>query len=100
MAGILWEEKCGPHTPDVSEVLNFLHKLFEKGLGYSSICNHRSALSAIVKVPGTPKLGDHLFISRFMKGIFNLKPPLPRYTKTWDVNILLKYLKALGSNNK
>ena len=30
-----------------------------------------------------------------MKGLFNSRPPLPRYTSTWDVDIVLKYLSAL-----
>ena len=35
-----------------------------------------------------------------MKGAFNLKPPNPRYSHTWDVTVVLKYLKTLGSNNE
>ena len=38
-------------------------------------------------------------MSRFMKGIFHLRPPQPRYTKTWDVNKVLSYLKSLGPND-
>ena len=34
-----------------------------------------------------------------MKGIFHLRPPQPRYTKTWDVNKVLSYLKSLGPND-
>jgi hypothetical protein len=31
-----------------------------------------------------------------MKGVIETKPSLPRYTKTWDVNIVITYLDALG----
>ena len=31
-----------------------------------------------------------------MKGIFELKPLLPKYSKIWDVNVVLEYLKKLG----
>ena len=34
-----------------------------------------------------------------MKGILHLIPPQPRYTKTWDVNKVLSYLKSLGPND-
>ena len=34
-------------------------------------------------------------ISRFMKGVFNEKPSLPRYTRTWDVRVVLQYLKTM-----
>jgi hypothetical protein len=30
-----------------------------------------------------------------MRGIFNIKPPLPRYQFTWDVSIVLNFLKTL-----
>ena len=29
-----------------------------------------------------------------MKGIFSLRPALPRYVNTWDVSLVLKYLKG------
>ena len=34
-----------------------------------------------------------------MKGIFQLRPPQPRYTKTLDVNKVLSWLKSLGRND-
>ena len=33
-----------------------------------------------------------------MKGIFELKPPTPRYEFIWDVNIVLDYLKTIDEN--
>ena len=38
-------------------------------------------------------LGTHPLVRRFMKGVFILRPALPRYNVTWDVNIVLNYLK-------
>ena len=34
-----------------------------------------------------------------MKGIFHLRPAKPRYTKAWDVNKILSYLKSLGPDD-
>ena len=87
------------HQPTVSQVLGFLHTLYELGISHSAIGTHRSAISAIVEIPGVPQLGEHWLVSRFMKGIFHLRPPQPRYTKTWDVNKVLSYLKSLGPND-
>ena len=28
-----------------------------------------------------------------LKSVFNIRPKLPRYTSTWDVSIVLKYLE-------
>ena len=98
-----WLEYCrrrGYHTqhPAVSEVLDFLHALFAQGLGYSAINSHRSALKSILQVPEVERIGEHNLVSRFMKGVFNLRPPQPRYSKMWDINKVLLYLKGLGRN--
>lgn len=70
--------------------LDFLSERFEEGLGYSSINTARSAMVAVHHtLHGTPLL------ARFMKGIFNLRPALPRYNCTWDVATVLKYLQTL-----
>ena len=88
------------HTqhPIVSEVFDFLHALFAQGLGYSAIKSHGSALSSILQVPGVERIGEHDLVSWFMKGVFNLRPPQPRYSKIWDINKVLLYLRCLGRN--
>jgi hypothetical protein len=40
-----------------------------------------------------------LMIKRFMKGVFNQRPALPRYQHIWDVNIVLEYLASLSPVN-
>lgn len=35
-------------------------------------------------------------VKKFMRGIFNLHPPTPRYSSVWDVSKVLSYLKTLG----
>ena len=35
-----------------------------------------------------------------MKGVYELKPPIPKYSVIWDVNIVLNYLKLLGPNER
>ena len=34
-----------------------------------------------------------------MRGIFNSRPSLPKYTHTWEVNIVLNYLDSLPNNS-
>ena len=34
-------------------------------------------------------------VYRFLKGVFNLKPAYPGYSTTWDVSVVLKYIKTL-----
>lgn len=33
---------------------------------------------------------------RFLKGVFNLQPPVPRYKEVWNVSIVLRFLKTLS----
>ena len=43
-------------------------------------------------------VGQHPLICRLVKGVFQSRPPLPRYTQTWDVQKVLNYLDSLGDN--
>jgi hypothetical protein len=82
---------------DVGPVLTFLHEQFEKfKLSYSAINTARSALSTFLILPGGHTVGTHPLVSRFLKGVFNIRPTLPRYTEVWDVNVVLKFLKTLS----
>ena len=44
------------------------------------------------------RVGCHYLVKRLMKGIFNTRPPIPRYTFIWPVCQVLKYLKNLKSD--
>ena len=78
-------------------VLQFLTALFQGGQSYSAINTAKSALSAVFFKDQT--IGNTPIIKRFMKGIFELRPPLPRYEVIWDVNIVLEFLKNFNSND-
>lgn len=68
---------------------------FERGLGYSAINTARGALSTILRIEGFAA-GAHPVVVRFMKGVFNLRPCQPRYTKMWDASKVLKFLRTLS----
>ena len=80
-------------NPKLQQVLDFL-TLQSKRVGYSAVATARSALSSFIKVDGV-KVGDHPLVSRFMTGLFNQKPALPRYSETWDPQIVLNHLSTL-----
>ena len=70
--------------------------LFYNGLEYRTINSHRSTiLMTRLPVDGIC-VGTHPFISRLIKGLFNLHPLCPRYVQTWDVSAVLHYLKFLS----
>lgn len=84
-------------SPPIADVLNFLCDLFHANLGYSALNTARSALSTFVLCDGRA-VGSHPLVVRFMKGVFNLRPALPRNNVTWDVNIVLEYISKMGSS--
>ena len=76
--------------------LDFLTELFEAGLSYSTINTARCALSTLLLPVGNITFGCQAVVIRFMKGVYNLRPPVSRYCATWDVDIVLRYLRTLS----
>ena len=80
----------------VENGIYFLATLFSAGLGYSAIDTARSALSSVLVLPNNITFGSHPLVVQFLKGVFEVKPSLPRYSRIWDVAAVLQYLKMLG----
>ena len=68
---------------------------FNLGLGYSAMNSVRSALSTFVFINGQP-VGHHPLVKRFIKGVFNIRPVLPKTETVWDTSTVLKYLRKLS----
>ena len=86
----------------MNDVLQFLFSLFNPGdgsdgVGYSAINSARSAISTIACLDGVPA-GQHDSVRLFMKAVFERRPALPRYSRFWDPDDVLVYIKGLGSN--
>ena len=94
-----WQWYCGernidPFSPTVEEGINSLAGLFEKGLGYSGLNTARSSLSSIITLSNNTNFGTHPMVCRFLKGVFENRPSLPKYNKIWDARLVLDYLKT------
>ena len=79
-------------------LINFLHCLYDAGLGYSALNTARSAVSTLMEMLGRDKLGQHSLVCRYLKGIFQMRPSLPRYISTWDPNCVVNHLRSLGDD--
>jgi site-specific recombinase XerD len=95
-----WVSWCGereidPTTAPVEAIANFLGEMHQSGLQYSTLNVYRSAISAY----HIGIAGQHTVIKNLMKGIFNDRPPRPRYSSTWDVNTVLEKIKLWGDNS-
>ena len=64
----------------------------EEKASYSTVNTARSALSTFLWNDDGLTIGKFSSVRRFMKGIYELRPPTPKYDFVWDVNIVLDYL--------
>lgn len=69
-------------------MLSLLTELFNNGAQFGTLNCCRSALSLIAG----RQIGDDDLIKRFFKGVYRLRPTLPKYGVTWDTSIVLDYL--------
>ena len=100
-----WKRFCAKKSENYMQatperVLEFLTELyFVHGASYSSLNTARSALAAFLILDGPYSVGSHPLISRFLKGVFQLRPPKPRYSQIWDVKIVLNFLRKWSPAN-
>ena len=73
--------------------VEFLTKYFITGVGYSAVNSARSAFSFLIKPLHGITFGKNPLVSRFLRGVFNIRPALPRYVTTWNVSKVFQYLK-------
>ena len=66
-----------PISPTISQVLEFFTELYNNNCGYSALNSARSALSALISLPGDLSIGNHPLISRFLKGVSKSGLPCP-----------------------
>ena len=88
-----WKVHCevGNHNlrATTETFINFMANEFERNLGYTYLRGYTSAMK--------PYLGDvdmHT-VKKLLKGIHNIRPPKPRYSAIWDVNVVLSYIGAM-----
>lgn len=96
-----WWRYCKQNDTSVYEasiptIIYFLTQRFKSGAQYGTLNSLRSALSLIIG----PTLSKDDRLIRFFKGVFRLRPPLPKYNVTWDTNIVLSYLRTKYPNEE
>ena len=88
-----------PFQCDINSIINYLAFLFQEGYEYRTICLHRSAISAYHDSVDGKQIGENSQISHVLKGIFNNRPPKPRYPFIWDMQLVVDYIKQHWPNN-
>ena len=95
-----WISWCDQFKTDqfqapVTLFIDFLLNVYDQGRTYSTVNTYRSAIATTIHAVTGRDLGSNHLVSRFMKGIYVSKPPLPRYSSTWDVSKVTDYMKTL-----
>lgn len=82
-----------PMSSGLKEVLRFLAGMFEEGKSYNTTNVHRCMLSSTLnlKASGLKDVGKHPLVVQLMKGIYQGKPPIPKYNATWDPSVVINH---------
>ena len=81
-------------APVVNYIINYLSEKFDKGLQYRTMNFLRSSISAYhVHIDGK-SVGKHPKVCALLASIFIQRPPPPRYVFTWDLEIVLRYIRT------
>ena len=94
-----WKKFCqenglDPVVVNISAVLRFLTEIYDNHKSYSTVNTARCALSSFLVLDSGHTVGTHPLVSRFVRGVYNMSPPVPRYTEVWDVRIVLNFLRS------
>ena len=89
------QRNINPAHANIRIGIEYLIQYFYSSVCYSSINTARSVLSSILKPQNGSSLREDPLVCRLLKGVFNLRPSLQRYTTTWDISICFRYIKSL-----
>ena len=97
-----WCQQRGrdPLSGPIEDIVNFLASLFSEGYQYQSMNTYRSAISSTHERVDGVNVGCHPAVTRLLKGVFNSRPPQPRYASFWDVGLVVQYLRKIGPNGE
>lgn len=82
----------------VGKFLTFLAKVPNAKWSYHSISGAKSALSTFLTLPDGRPIGQHNKLCQLLRGIYNTRPPVARYSTIWDPDQVLTHLKSLPPN--
>ena len=77
----------------LDQPIEFLTKIFDSTVGYSSVSTGTSTLSSAMD--NGISFGKHFVVQLFIEGIFNVTLIFSRQFAVWDLDILLDYLSNL-----
>ena len=93
------ERQTSAYTCPPATVVKYIRRLFNDGDSYMTINLKKCAISKYHEgFDGLP-IGSNILVKKAMKACFRLRPPLPRYTHTFDIVPLLDFISSWPPNN-
>nr|XP_049695351.1 uncharacterized protein LOC126054309 [Helicoverpa armigera] len=83
------------YEASIPKIIYFFTELFQSGAQYGTLNSCRSALSLIIG----HQISEDDRVKRFFKGLFRLRPPLPKYDSTWDTSLVIEALASWVPND-
>ena len=92
--------RIDPQLAPLPLIVKFIQSLYEAGVSSSVVGTAVSAISKYHIVDPNTGLttGKHPLVSTAKKAFWQLKPPIPKYPGTYDINIVLRYIEKMGQN--
>ena len=92
--------KVDPFSCPPSIIVKYLRAMYEDGAQYRTVNHARCAISKLHNgFQGMP-VEQHVLVKQAVKSVFRLRPPLPKYKHTYDINKVLVYIRQILGNNK
>lgn len=98
-----WKKWCVGNNalatnPDVNNIAAFITALQERSLKSASILSIVSSIRAVFTFIGAP-VADSYLLQSVLLGVRKSAPPQPRYKDTWDISVLVNYIKRSWPDN-
>ena len=96
----MFRRKIDSFSSSVNEILDYLTDLYKQGLQYRTINNHRSAISAFHQQIQEKPVVENPRVCALLAGIFNSRPPQPKYCFIWNVQTVIDLSERNGEEIK
>lgn len=87
------EQQIDPYTASLKDCVNFLTYKYHKGAAYRTIAGYRSMMSSVLPPVDRFPVGQHPYVIRLLRGVYNERPPEKRLVPEWDLLLVLGMLK-------
>ncbi|CAC5421891.1 unnamed protein product [Mytilus coruscus] len=87
------ERETVPYAATLADCADLLSHLYTSGLQYPTIAGYRSMFSSLLPAIDNFPIGQHPYIIRLLRRVFNSRPPKVNLVPEWDLQKVLDMLQ-------